>query len=891
MPEEINNETLLTSPNAATYGVVSGITFYKLESEFPGDATKNCSLTGEEVDRNFYFLRGYDIESLNITSGVLIIQRVEHEYEPIQVPVPYPDMVFDNTQGILTITYPNGEVVNLEGFLVDHGGGDDPEPIIYCAVKTDQTLVGDGTPTKILGISPMEKTGLYSPAHEYIDLTNTNDITLEPCTHGKGYRVVTKENVDTFGYMYPVDALEIIQNKLVEAESEWRIPTKADWDEMLNSFEAQPQYRNHSGLAETTGQYEYGLIAGVAFKTADYWLPASEYELGQDLCGMSVLPLGMVTEQSTGIIGENGKASFWCYPDNATDAFVKTFDYAFGGVHQYLPREGYKASIRLVKDNTDQSLSNVENLFGKNYRTTVVTSFYNDTNYSKTWLAVNFGDDDETLSGETTTYNAELEAIRNGHAFYMYEWDGDQWLKKELKNGETVVIIGEKDGKEVHAWRIKDGDLVDCDIMESEIPDWTDTINEIQESISAINDTIVVINNNIEIVSSTTVETISALDTERGDRMREDNDLRGLIDTLSASTPTSQSFNDLTNTVNSLSNDLDSLENTVHNLQPKVTDVEYTANWGEEKKLRLRFSDNSKSDGFVPEEFLKDTKIASMTLTQDNKLVTTMNDGTEFNVQFNNTTSGGGEYSVSADSTTFLHISDNKIGAYVDGNGGFVRTLATNVFANSAATVAQNNAKQYTDSSINSLSGSMVHYVDTKEIHLNHRIDENAAKIDIINGPLSQEGSMIRTIADQVDGMMIANDVIPPSPNWEPSGADSLLRKVPRGDQSVGEWAYYYASNKANDMLITPVGQDSSTLVNLQSYINELKTQVNQLQATVTAWENNFTARVQEVIRQTIVGTNFEIQVTWLDQYNQLQIGFTPDSVFGDPFARNPQNY
>jgi len=80
-----NSETLLRGANAATYGDVNGITFYKLQSKFSGDTTKDCSLTGEEVDRNFYFLRGYDIESVTYENGLLTIQRVDHDYAPIEI--------------------------------------------------------------------------------------------------------------------------------------------------------------------------------------------------------------------------------------------------------------------------------------------------------------------------------------------------------------------------------------------------------------------------------------------------------------------------------------------------------------------------------------------------------------------------------------------------------------------------------------------------------------------------------------------------------------------------------------------------------------------------------------------------------------------------------------
>lgn len=42
-----------------------GVTYNKLISEYEGDLTKECGLTINEVDNNFYFLRGADIKSVN----------------------------------------------------------------------------------------------------------------------------------------------------------------------------------------------------------------------------------------------------------------------------------------------------------------------------------------------------------------------------------------------------------------------------------------------------------------------------------------------------------------------------------------------------------------------------------------------------------------------------------------------------------------------------------------------------------------------------------------------------------------------------------------------------------------------------------------------------------
>ncbi len=49
---------------------MNGITYFKLlNPKYGGDTTKGCALTGAEVDGNFNFLRGYDIESIGLVNN------------------------------------------------------------------------------------------------------------------------------------------------------------------------------------------------------------------------------------------------------------------------------------------------------------------------------------------------------------------------------------------------------------------------------------------------------------------------------------------------------------------------------------------------------------------------------------------------------------------------------------------------------------------------------------------------------------------------------------------------------------------------------------------------------------------------------------------------------
>ena len=41
----------------------NGITYYKLNSKYEGDETKYCAISSNELDSNFYFLRGIKNET------------------------------------------------------------------------------------------------------------------------------------------------------------------------------------------------------------------------------------------------------------------------------------------------------------------------------------------------------------------------------------------------------------------------------------------------------------------------------------------------------------------------------------------------------------------------------------------------------------------------------------------------------------------------------------------------------------------------------------------------------------------------------------------------------------------------------------------------------------
>lgn len=516
------NTTLLrTDGNIVT---VNGVTYYKLISNFPGDVTKNCGLTGAEIDNNFFFLRGYDIKSVDMDEdNNLIITRVNPDYEPIIIDIGdkigQPAFEYDPKEGILTVMYPNGETEELDGFMVP---GKDYK------VATDDTINGDGSIYNPLRLSNMEKTGTYSPADIFIDLTAEGSELPEDI--GKGYRVVTKEKIDNFGRLYPFDAIDILKERLDDESSEWRIPTKEDWDELLNALECE-ENRNHSG----TSVGVYGELAGQALKSNDeLWTPHSGAQ-GSDAVSFHAYPLGncaqrdsMMDEPDYDAEGFGKFASFWADTvDSVGNAYAKSVYYSSTKVKQESKGKEARLSIRLVKDYDYGNYNEYETILGQSYKTTLIQSPYDDYDYTKVWTSQNLYDSTPELSGVTSDeWSAATGEIRGEKdAFFMNEFDGYKWVKKPMKDGDSIVIARYEKGNEVipyHEWRVLDGDLVDTvDAVLEEVKDVlqgiTDAVSATTEMVNELSastvENIETINTNIEELSAFTASNIERIDT------------------------------------------------------------------------------------------------------------------------------------------------------------------------------------------------------------------------------------------------------------------------------------------------------------------------------------------------------------------------------------------
>lgn len=544
---------------------INGIKYFKLQSNYPGDYTKNCGLLGTEIDENFYFLRSNDIDNMSVNNGILTLTRVDGDTLTADISMPY-TFKFDEKTGKLIITDGNGDVQVLEGFVVE---GKDVR------VASDATLNGDGTKGNPLRISELEKTGTYAPANEFLDMAvydyfelvcelldegtkvyhyekrNKNqvpedadvieysekptkelnfesphwikvrkDINLPDASNlGAGYRIVTRESKDNFGLLYNYDGVKKIQAALDATGSLWRVPTRKDWALMLNAAEYCEEDRNHDTkcVNEWTGKN-----AGARAKSTTLWRWSNRQEKGLPVAGEDSLPIAGTNKFTVYPLGyaDGGrgaededfdleaftkKSSFWSItPENcngescSSNIFTRIFAYDTRKVLQESSKPNSRMSIRLVKDfeSGHMDANEIENILGYDMPVVLITN--DETGYSKLWTSINVGFSEEQYGGVSSKEWSAATGSERGHEiiYYINEWDGKEWHKKQMSEGDSIVLLdGGKDesGNTIynHEWRIYSGEtgpmLIDtAEAIKGEFQKEIDAINDrIDEEISA----------------------------------------------------------------------------------------------------------------------------------------------------------------------------------------------------------------------------------------------------------------------------------------------------------------------------------------------------------------------------------------------------------------------
>lgn len=417
----------------------NGLTYYKLVSNYSGDTTKNCGLIGSEIDNNFYKLRGDDIESVAFSGNTLILRRLNGSKIHVnidQTPEITEDNLtfrYDKNSGNLTIEYPNGETSEISGFTNN----------ALTEIYTNSTLDGNGTLNNPLGVSVTETTGSYSPAKEYVELNPGEELSSENAKPGD--RIVTKEIIDNFGRLYSPEGVEIISDYLDINNSEWRIPSKYDWDLLLDSLEdehTEEGYMPHS--AETIGLL--GEDAAQPLKSDFLWEfndnPITEDgTCGFDVVGFNIIPVGGDYDGDKSSEGFGMKSIMWTSTSAGTqdEKYIKEFFYNTNKVGQNIANKGF-FSIRLVKDFYGFNYKGVETIFGQSYPTTLIP----ETN--QIWTSINvyaIKKQLPDLSKNTNFIEINKDVVDYENVpttFYINEWNGCEWIKKELKEGDSIVI-------------------------------------------------------------------------------------------------------------------------------------------------------------------------------------------------------------------------------------------------------------------------------------------------------------------------------------------------------------------------------------------------------------------------------------------------------------------
>lgn len=485
---------------------INGIKYFKLQSNYPGDYTKNCGLLGNEIDENFYFLRSNDIKC-GYTEEVdnrtyLVLVKVDDE--EIRIDITDNDTYkFKVVDGYVYILSPDGTEKKLSD---DY---DDGEPVRFLIegdnvhIVTDASIQGDGSYGNPAGVDLAYRTGTLEPADFFADLT-CEDATLSMISGiGYGHAVVTKENVSRFGALYTWDQAKKIDEALANEGLGWRVPTSEDWGKLLNWAEPIEEAKNH--ITDKSGNF--GCAAGSRLKSKEYWNVADPATKPVDDFGFAVYPVGVCPEnyntrepERYGFTGLYKVASFWTSTlcDRDGEPYARTFSYGHDDVAQFTENRKRRLSIRLVRDiEGDFDIPEYAFILGE-YVPVMLT-----TDGKQLWTSLNismtnydgFNQNEVTVPEEWSEIESELIAktyyqlvdcvyqeidendlpsyadpqfveeipteITTGSPEFIYTeatiqfdmlteakffynaWDGNRWHKRLLREGESVVLLYE----------------------------------------------------------------------------------------------------------------------------------------------------------------------------------------------------------------------------------------------------------------------------------------------------------------------------------------------------------------------------------------------------------------------------------------------------------------
>ena len=507
---------------------MKGLYFYKLTSPYQEDVTKDCKLTINEIDHNFVTLKNTDIQDIvyDEETGLLTLSQINGDKFIAKIDLSHFTRDFnvewDKENSALIFNF-DGKEVKIDEFIstiVDNSVTNIVEEIISQTI-TDDTLVGVGIGKDPLGISPLEKPGTYKAVECLIDKIEGKYLPNEDYLK-KGDRFLTREKLNLCGYLYDFDSVKKINEDLKEG---WRVPTKEDWDNLLNAVELCNYDKNHDS---TICNINVGKYAGKLLKYNDYWKVNESGETtsfvcddgcmvcegdglavnpdtskGVDAYGFSVLPAGYGDAHgSLHYMGE--QTEFWTMTETErTDVYTKRFYYNKANIVQIAESPYALCSVRLVKDYNGTNFRSVETINGQNYQTVLMPSENSENGYS-IWIASNVAFDNERYNPR---FHEESEIVIEDIGYYINEWNGLRWFKKRLNDGESLVIKVGPDGDNNREYRLIGNELInvkhelreelldivtnlDCETVGKE-GDYVDSITEQNGVVSATTKTLV----------------------------------------------------------------------------------------------------------------------------------------------------------------------------------------------------------------------------------------------------------------------------------------------------------------------------------------------------------------------------------------------------------------
>lgn len=471
--------------------MINNITYYKMKSPYEGDITKNCALTGVEVDNNFFTLEGRDIKSISVEDSDIVITLLNGNCIKAKNALDnvITNISFDENSGILSVFYHDGRIEKLKGF------NSSMNPM--SKISVNETMEGNGSASKPIGISPLYKTGQYKPVDGIMETMSIHNDSCG-CHHKEiknpkpGERYLVKEKIGAYGFLYNFKDATQIACELKKINSKWRIPTKEDWDDMLNAVEPCECDRDHS---KSTPNKYLGKWAGKMLKSKHYWKKGGccdnncepfspEYidnscecnnvdpcrptycgeemnlnhhkptdTSGIDKYGFGVLPAGYADDAGN-ILFFGERASFWTSTNmHFTNIYEKRFEYNKNNVYQdVIPGQNF-LSIRLVKDYDGENFVEAEEILGQTYPTVLMPS----TSKGKAiWTAVNISVSGKNFRELIPNYGQDMTFVTK---YFIDEWNGHKWMRNEFKEGDSVVVKTDTNGKIDAEYRLVNGKL------------------------------------------------------------------------------------------------------------------------------------------------------------------------------------------------------------------------------------------------------------------------------------------------------------------------------------------------------------------------------------------------------------------------------------------------